>query len=215
MIAERRAIHGSRSSREFHTSASRPPPVRRTRAISGSATAWSNQWKACPQVTTSADTSDSGIDSALPASAVTPGRAASSSARISASGSTAVTRCPRATSPRVSFPVPAPRSTTSHGASPASQRTASSGYPGRPRSYASATFANEDGGPRRSSRCTTIGPQRTPHSSRRVVLRRCRQLSEPRHGRGEQPEESEQRTGHPDPERRPKADGGPQQAAGQ
>ena len=51
----------------------------------------------------------------------------SSSARISSSGSTAVTRWPRATSARVSLPVPAPRSTTSHGPSPTSQRTASSG----------------------------------------------------------------------------------------
>ena len=54
MIALRRAIHGSRSSREFQTSASRPPG-RSTRAISGSALSWSNQWNACADVTTSAD----------------------------------------------------------------------------------------------------------------------------------------------------------------
>ena len=49
------------------------------------------------------------------ATAVAPGTAARSCSSISASGSTAVTRCPSATSERVSLPVPAPRSTTSHG----------------------------------------------------------------------------------------------------
>ena len=78
-------------------------------------------------VTTSAEPSGSGIDSALPITASASGTAARSSPSISGSGSTAVTRCPSATSERVSFPVPAPRSTTSQGVSPASQRTASSG----------------------------------------------------------------------------------------
>ena len=50
-----------------------------------------------------------------PASGVAPGTAAASCASISGSGSTAVTRCPSATSERVSLPVPAPRSTTSRG----------------------------------------------------------------------------------------------------
>ena len=79
MIAESRAIHGSRSSREFQTSASRPPG-RSTRAISGSASSWSNQWNACAEVTTSADASGSGIASALPATRVTrPGAPPASS----------------------------------------------------------------------------------------------------------------------------------------
>ncbi len=114
------------SSRVFQTRAIRPPG-RSTRTISESATSWSNQWNACAHVTTSAEPSASGMDSALPRTAVAPGTACRSSASISSSGSTAVTRWPSATSERVSLPVPAPRSTTSHGSSPASQRTASSG----------------------------------------------------------------------------------------
>ena len=74
MIALNRAIHGSRSSRVFQTSARRPPG-RSTRAISGSATAWSNQWKDCAQVTTSANASGSGITSASPRIALAPGAA--------------------------------------------------------------------------------------------------------------------------------------------
>ena len=140
-------MHGSSSSRVFQTSASRPPG-RRTRAISGSATAWSNQWNAWPEATTSADASGSGMISAVPGSPRARKSGVGELGRASpASGSTAVTRCPRATSARLSFPVPAPRSTTSRGSSPASQRTASSGYPGRPRSYASATPANTEDGP--------------------------------------------------------------------
>ncbi len=42
MSFESRPTHGSRSSRMFQTIASRPPG-RRIRAISGSATGWSNQ----------------------------------------------------------------------------------------------------------------------------------------------------------------------------
>ena len=114
IVSVNSATHCSASSRAFQTSASRPPG-RSTRAISGSAGPWSNQWNACAHVTTSAEPSGSGIDSALPITASASGTAARSCASISASGSTAVTRCPRATSERVSFPVPAPRSTTSHG----------------------------------------------------------------------------------------------------
>ena len=82
--------------------------------------------------------------------AVASGTAARSWSSISGSGSTAVTRWPRSTSVRVSLPVPAPRSTTSHGFSPDSQRTASTGYPGRERSYTSATPPNEAARSRRS-----------------------------------------------------------------
>ena len=78
-----------------------------------------------------------------------PRRAAASS--ISGNGSTAVTRWPSRTSTRVSFPVPAARSTTSCGDSPASQRTASAGYSGRARSYASATDENDAARRARSS----------------------------------------------------------------
>ena len=81
----------------------------------------------CAQVITSADASGIGITSALPSVAKAPGAVAGRSSSISGSGSIAVTRWPSARSARVSFPVPAPRSTTSHGSSPASQRTASSG----------------------------------------------------------------------------------------
>ena len=96
--------------------------------------------------------------SAFPRIAAAPGAAAGSSSSISGSGSIAVTRCPSATSARVSFPVPAPRSTTSRGSSPASQRTASSGYPGRPRSYAPATSAKAVYGPRAFGSRLTITP---------------------------------------------------------
>ncbi len=163
----------------------RRPAGRSTRAISGSAIAWSNQWNAWAHVTTSVDPSGSGIASALPSSAPSPGSTASSSARISASGSTAVTRCPSATSPRVSLPVPAPRSTTSQGSSLVSQRTASCGYSGRARSYARATSANAVYGPRTfGSRLTITGRSRprgrpaprdaAPRRGRsRVHRRRC------------------------------------------
>ncbi len=78
-------------------------------------------------MTTSALPSGSGIASALPSTTRAAGAVRSIQARMAASGSTATTRWPRAASERVSFPVPAPRSTTSCGPSPASQRTASSG----------------------------------------------------------------------------------------
>ena len=102
-------------------------PGRRTRAISRRAGPWSNQWKAWAAVTTSALDAGSGMSSAPPSTTVAPGAAARRCAIISGSGSTAVTRWPSAASDRVSFPVPAPRSTTSRGVSPASHRTASSG----------------------------------------------------------------------------------------
>ena len=116
----------SLSSRTFQTSATRPPG-RSTRAISRSAGPWSNQWNACAAVTTSTLSAASGIASAPPSTAVASGTPRAGASSISGSGSTAVTRCPSATRDRVSLPVPAPRSTTSHGSSPASQRTASSG----------------------------------------------------------------------------------------
>src|SRR4051794_6248624 len=78
------------SSGPFHTIA-RTPRGRSTRAISGSATCLSNQWNACATNTPSTDASSSGIRSAEPASAVTPGTTRSSIARMLASGSTAVT----------------------------------------------------------------------------------------------------------------------------
>ncbi len=49
------------------------PPGRSTRAISTSATGWSNQWKAWATTTASADLPGSGIRSADPLSASTPG----------------------------------------------------------------------------------------------------------------------------------------------
>ena len=114
------------------------PPGRSTLCNSGSAVSWSNQWKAWATVIASADASASGSDSAVPSSASAPGDVSASFARISATGSTATTRAPVGTSSRVSFPVPAARSTTTRpGPSPASaaiQSTASAGYDGRARS---------------------------------------------------------------------------------
>ena len=67
------ATHGSRSSRVFQTSASRPPG-RSTRAISRNAGPWSNQWNAWATATTSALASASGIASAPPSSDVDAGQ---------------------------------------------------------------------------------------------------------------------------------------------
>ena len=94
--------------RRFHASAS-APPGRSTRSISASAAGPSNQWKAWPTVTASALSSGSGIASAVPSSARAAGPMA---ARISATGSTAITSQPSAASGRVSLPLPAARSTT-------------------------------------------------------------------------------------------------------
>src|SRR3954447_4878167 len=74
----------------FHTIAN-TPPGRSTRAISGNATGLSNQWNACAAKTPSTELSSSGIRSAEPGSAVTPGSTRSSIPRMFASGSTAVT----------------------------------------------------------------------------------------------------------------------------
>jgi len=107
------------------------PCGRRTRWISASARSPSNQWNACPTVTASAEPSGSGIDSAVPSSARMPGMEAASLARMAATGSTATRVAPYAASILVSFPVPAPRSTTTvPGATPsasASQATAGTG----------------------------------------------------------------------------------------
>src|SRR5262249_14605757 len=71
------------------------------------------------------------------------GTAVLSWSSIGVPGSTATTSRPSATRPRVSFPVPAPTSTTrAPGRSPScstAQRNASSGYSGRYRSYCAAT----------------------------------------------------------------------------
>jgi hypothetical protein len=92
-----------------------------------------NQWNACPTVTASANPSANGIDSAKPDTA-----SVAMCARISSTGSTAITRAPVGTSARVSLPVPAARSTTTLPAAIASrstsQETAAAGYSGRTRS---------------------------------------------------------------------------------
>ena len=133
MIVPSRRTHGTRSSRWFQTSESRPP-VLRTRAISGSARSWSNQWKAWAETTTSYERSPAGISSADACEVRTSGSRSWSLASIAASGSVACTSCPRATSCSVSLPVPAPSSSTDSGWSEVSQAAASRGYDGRPRS---------------------------------------------------------------------------------
>jgi hypothetical protein len=101
------------------------PPGTSTRAISGPATAMSNQCIAWPATTASTQPSGSGIDSALPARAGTAGSAPDSSASIAGSGSTATTSAPTATNAAVSLPVPAPRSSTrAPGADSSPHRTA-------------------------------------------------------------------------------------------
>src|SRR5919199_272306 len=101
MSSVKRAISGSDWSRQFQTRPSRPPG-RRTRWISASARSPSNQWNAWATVTASTAPSGSGISSAVPASARTPGSDASSALRIASTGSPATTLAPAATSSRVS-----------------------------------------------------------------------------------------------------------------
>ena len=82
----------------------------------------SNQWNAVPTSTASTEASGNGTASALPTTARTCGRRCRSSASIAGSGSTAVTATPAQTSPEVSAPVPAPRSSTSSTGRPAPAR---------------------------------------------------------------------------------------------
>ena len=121
-----RRTHGMRSSRLFHTSATWPPGLS-TRAISGSAASWSNQWKACATTTTSTERSLAGISSAVATLALTSGTRWRSTSSIASSGSVAKTAWPWSTSSRVSLPVPAPSSRTTFASPPASQATASAG----------------------------------------------------------------------------------------
>jgi hypothetical protein len=69
-----------------------------------------------------------------PAERLRLGQSDWSSRRIGTDGSTATTRENTPTSTRVSFPVPAPRSTTSDDEGSAATRMASTGQPGLPRS---------------------------------------------------------------------------------
>ena len=116
------------SGRRFQTSAS-APPGRRTRWISASAAGPSNQWKAWPTVTASALVV--GQRDRLGRAVERAGRGGTDRARISATGSTAITSQPSAASGRVSLPLPAARSTTVRPArrssSRASQAIASGG----------------------------------------------------------------------------------------
>lgn len=89
-------LTGSSSTRRFQTSAS-ASPGRRIRWISASAASPSNQWKACATVTASALASGSGICSPVPSRVWAAGPM---TARISATGSTATTSAPVATSAR-------------------------------------------------------------------------------------------------------------------
>ena len=80
-----------------------------------------------------------GIASAVPATASTSGSDDESAARIASTGSTATTNAPVGTRRRVSFPVPAARSSTrlpsSSPSSATSRSIASGGYGGLPISY--------------------------------------------------------------------------------
>lgn len=121
-------------SRAFQTMPTRPPG-RSTRASSAKAVPASNQWKAWATQTASTDDSCSGKVSALPATRGTLASDRRRTARIPSTGSTATTNAPVGTSRRVSFPVPAARSTTvAPGRIPrfsTSQSTAEGGYDGR------------------------------------------------------------------------------------
>jgi len=178
MMAPSVATHGSASSRMFQTS-DRVPPGTRTRAISGTASAASNQCQAWATTTASTLASPSGIRSAVPASTAAPGTAAASCSRIAREGSTAVTVSPASTSERVSLPVPAPRSSTLLARRGTSHSTADGGYSGRPRWYWSAAAPNDDACSSRDQRlvapCLVI-PHAAPISSQ---LARCPRRSSP------------------------------------
>ena len=115
-----------RWSKEFHTSATCPPGLR-TRAISGIATSWSNQWKAWAATTTSTLRSLAGISSAPATLALTSGTRRSSTASMAGSFSVAKTAWPWSTICRVSLPVPAPSSSTILASPSSSHATASAG----------------------------------------------------------------------------------------
>jgi hypothetical protein len=89
--------------------------------------------------------SGNGIASAAPTIVRTPGAPASGWTSISGLGSTAVGCIPMATSVRVPFPVPAPRSRTSEprARSSMSQAIVGSGQSGRTASYAPANAPND------------------------------------------------------------------------
>src|SRR5436305_1482955 len=146
------AVSGSSDERRLKTTAS-TPPGRSTRWISGNARDPSNQWNAWAAVRASAAPSAKGIDSAVPSTTSMPGTRPTSSSRMPATGSTAMTVAPVRTSRRVSLPVPAARSTTVRPARRSScsarKPTAAAGYEGRPRSYASAA------GPKARARWST------------------------------------------------------------
>ena len=150
MIRPSSATQPTRSSRSFHTRPS-VPPGDSTRATSGAARTGSTQCQACANSTASTDPSGSGICSAVPASAGVPGSTRVSSARMPSDGSTATTSRPRATSWRVSFPVPAPRSRTRRAVGGSSQSSAPGGKGGRPRSYRAAA------GPKEAARAVREG----------------------------------------------------------
>src|SRR3954454_76033 len=128
----------------------RPPSDSTTRWISDRAGARSNQWKACATTTPATEPLASGRASAVPSRISASGTAAARWRRIPSTGSTATTEAPDGTRSRVSFPVPAPRSSTRRPSrSPRKSTiaaTAWAGYEGRPRSYASAAS------PKRSAR---------------------------------------------------------------
>src|SRR6266540_1661963 len=136
-----RRTHGTTVSYWFQSSPS-TPFGRSTRAISGSARAWSNQWNACPTITASTEACASGIDSAAPTMASMPGRRRQT-ASISADGSTATTSWPSSAATAASLPVPAPRSSTCRRPGPRTQVSASAGNVGRAASYAAATAPND------------------------------------------------------------------------
>src|SRR3954449_11119857 len=126
------------------------PRGRRTRAISATDSPDANQWNASAEKTASTSASRAGIASPLPSLASASGTTSCSTSSIAASGSTAITRANRATSARVSLPVPAPRSSTdAAGPSTSSATTrssSSSGHPGRPSSYSRAVRPKASGG---------------------------------------------------------------------
>ena len=109
------------------------PPGRSTRAISGSARSWSNQWKACAATTTSTERSGSGISSAPALAGRDVGQCAAQDREHRRRRGRWRARRGRARPARaVSLPVPAPSSRTVAGSRPTSQAAASAGNAGPP-----------------------------------------------------------------------------------
>ena len=209
------ATQSSVSSRTFQMSAIRPPG-RSTRAISCSAGPWSNQWNACATVTTSA-LAVLERDRLRPA--LDRGHAGNAGTEVSDHLGERLDR---------GDPVPESREGARQLARPGAEvddvewlgdieRLCDRGRADEPahRVIGIAGAGTLVGVGDRSERARARLACIAPHG--RILRRSLRlgQRADPEHGRGQQPQDAGERAGGRDPERRPKADRGPEPPAGQ